>query len=85
VGQLFFCRGDHQLLLAGGVVKPLRVPGPHRRLLTQANPTRDGKWVFFCMPRFTPVELDQDLYVAPWREDGTLGEPAPVDDWTGAG
>jgi len=84
VGQLFFCRGDHQLLLAGGTVKPLRLPGPHRRLLTQANPTRDGRWVFFCMPRFTPVELDQDLYVAPWGEDGTLGEPVAVDDWAGA-
>ncbi len=84
VGQLLFCRGDHQLLLAGGTVRPLRLPGPHRRLLSQANPTRDGKWVFFCMPRFTPVELDQDLFVAPWGEDGTLGEPVAVDDWTGA-
>lgn len=84
VGELFFCRGDHQLLLSDGTVRSLRLPGPHRRLLTQANPTRDGRWVFFCMPRFTPVELDQDLYVAPWREDGTLGEPVAVDDWTGA-
>jgi hypothetical protein len=81
-GQLFFCRGDRQLLLAGGTVAPLLLPGPNRRMLTQANPTRDGKWVFFCAPNWTPVELDEDIYVAPWLPGtATLGEPVPVDDW----
>jgi hypothetical protein len=33
------------------------------------------------MPRYTPVELDQDIYVAEWRGEGMLGELVAVDDW----
>jgi hypothetical protein len=79
--ELFFCRGDRQLVLAGGSMQPLRLPGPHRAILTAAAPTADGAWVFFCQPRLTPVELDQDIYVAPWSAEEGLGEAVPVDDW----
>jgi hypothetical protein len=79
--QLLFCRGDRQLIYSQGIVDGLRLPGPFRRVLTEANPTRDGKWIFLCQPRYTPIELDQDIFVAPWKPDGSLGEPVAVDDW----
>jgi hypothetical protein len=79
--ELFFCRADRQMVLAKGEVRTLLLPGPHRRVLSQAAPTRDGRWVFFCRPRLTPVELDQDIYVAEWLAPGKLGEPVPVDEW----
>ncbi|NOZ79919.1 MAG: hypothetical protein GXP48_12225 [Acidobacteria bacterium] len=79
--QLFFCRADRQLEYMKGAVHPARLPGKFRRVLTEANPTRDGRWMFFCLPRYTPVELDQDIYVAPWHTDGSLGEPIAVDQW----
>jgi hypothetical protein len=79
--QLLFCRGDRQLIYSKGIVDALRLPGPFRRVLTEANPTRDGKWMFLCQPHYTPIELDQDIFVAPWKPDGSLGEPVAVDDW----
>jgi len=79
--ELFFCREDRQLLLKGGKVRALRLPGSHRTVFTQAAPTGDGKWVFFCMPTYRPVVLDEDIYVAPVGEDWSLGTPVPVDDW----
>ncbi len=79
--ELLFCRLDRQLVLAGGAVREVRLPGPHRSVLTEAALTGDGRWLFFCMPRFTLVELDQDIYVSPWQQDGTPGMPVPVDSW----
>ncbi len=79
--QLLFCRMDRQLLYAGGVVTPLRLPGPYREVLTEANPTTEDATLFFCEPQFTPVELGKDLYVAPWEGKATLGKAVPVDDW----
>lgn len=79
--QLLFCRGDRQLIYSHGVVDALRLPGAFRRVLTEANPTRDGKWMFLCQPHYTPIELDQDIFVAPWKPDGSLGEPVAVDTW----
>ncbi len=81
VNQLFFCRADRQLEYTKGAVRPVRLPGAFRLVLTEANPTRDGHWMFFCLPHYTPVELDQDIYVAPWHKDGSLGTPVPVDQW----
>lgn len=80
-GELFFCREDRQLFFTGGQVRPLRLPGPHRVPLTQAAPTDDGRWVFFCSPRYRPLEDDLDIYVAPLGPNMRLGEPVPVDDW----
>jgi hypothetical protein len=79
--ELLFCRADRQLMLAGQVVVPLRVPAPQRVVITEANPTRDGAWVFFVSPGYTPGELDQDIYVASWDRDQGMGEAVPVDDW----
>jgi len=79
--ELFFCREDRQLIFKGGQVRPLRLPGPHRILFTQAAPTPDGRWIFFCMPKFRPLEPDQDIYVSRIGEDLSIGEPVPVDDW----
>jgi len=79
--ELFFCREDRQLLLKGGTVRALRLPGSQRIVFTQAAPTSDGKWVFFCMPRYRPWTFDEDIYVAPVGEDWSLGTPVPVDDW----
>ena len=84
VGQtnrLFFGRGQRPLIDARGVVDAVRVPGSFRKVFTEANPTREGRWLFFAMSRYTPVELYQDLYVAAWKDDGALGDPVPVDDW----
>jgi hypothetical protein len=79
--ELFFTRGDRQFVLAAGELRPVVVPGPHRTVITEAAPTGDGKWVFACIPRFRPIELDQDIYVAPWLGEGRVGSPIPVDGW----
>lgn len=79
--ELFFCREDRQLLFKEGQVRALRLPGPHRTVFTQAAPTGDGKWVFFCMPKYRPVTFDENIYVAPVGKDWSLGTPVPVDDW----
>ena len=62
-------------------VRPLRLPGPHRRAFTQAAATDDGRWLFFCMPTFRFPEMDNDSFVASVTGDLTIGEPVPVDDW----
>ena len=80
-GELFFCREDRQLIFKGGQVRALRLPGLHRFLFTQAAPTSDGRWIFFCMPKYRPLEPDQDIYVSRIGEDLSIGEPVPVDDW----
>lgn len=79
--ELLFCREDRQLLYVGGVVRPVRLPGTFRIVITEANPTRDGSWVFFCRPQYTPVDQDQDIWVAAWSAGGKLGEPVAVDAW----
>lgn len=79
--QLLFDREDHQLVFSGGVVRSLRLPGPHRVVVTEAAPTADGRWVFFCLPRYAPGELDQDIHVATWDGEASLGPPVPVDEW----
>jgi hypothetical protein len=79
--ELFFNRADRPFVLVGGAARPIRVPGYHRVVATQAAPTNDGQWVFLCMPRYRPIELDQDIFVARWLGEGRLGEPVPVDDW----
>lgn len=79
--ELYFCRGDRQLVLAGGSVRPVRAPGPFRRELHQAMPSGDGRWLFLVIPRYTPVELDLDLAVAPMAEGRVAGPPVPVDEW----
>lgn len=79
--ELFFTREDRPLIFKGGRVSPLRLPGPQRVVFTQAAPTSDGAWLFFCMPRFRPLVLDQDIYVASLGADLELGNPVPVDEW----
>jgi len=79
--ELFFVRGDHQLMMDAGTVRPVGIPVPHRAAVTQAAPTSDGRWIFFCLPNYTPGELDQDIYVSRWMGENRLGEPVPVDEW----
>ena len=79
--ELFFVREDRQFMVNGSAVVPVGIPVQHRAVITQAAPTDDGAWVFLCMPHYTPVELDQDIYVAPWIGENRLGAPVPVDDW----
>jgi hypothetical protein len=81
VGELYFCREDRQLAFKDGQVRSVRLPGPHRILMTQGARTADGAWFFFCSPRYRPLVLDQDIYVASIADDLTLGEPVPVDLW----
>jgi hypothetical protein len=77
---LYFCRGERQLLFAGGAVNEVRLPGVQRRPLLEAAPTRDGRYLFCRIPRFTPVEVDWDLAVA--TKDGTgWGKAVRLDDW----
>jgi len=79
--ELFFAREDRQLVFADGRVHSLRLPGPHRVVFTRAAPTDDGRWLFFCMPRYRPAEVDENIYVASLTEDLRLGPPVAVDDW----
>lgn len=80
-GELLFNRGDRQLLFKASQVRPLRLNGPHRLPFTRAAVTDDGRWLFFCMPRFRTPEMDENIFVASVGEDYTLGRPVPVDDW----
>jgi hypothetical protein len=80
-GELLFNRGSRQLVLKGGQVGELRLPGPHRIPFTQAATTEDGRWLFFCMPKYRVPEMDEDIFVASLTADFKLGEPVPVDEW----
>lgn len=80
-GELYFCREDRQLAYKGGRVRSVRLPGPHRTVMTQGARTADGAWFFFCSPSYRPLVLDQDIYVASIDDDLVLGEPVPVDEW----
>lgn len=80
-GELYFLRGNRQLRFHSGSVEEVRLPGPHRTLITEAAPTADGAWLFFATPRFRPVEFDFDIQVAALSEDGSPGQPVPVDEW----
>lgn len=79
--ELFFVRGDRQLALIEGSLQQVRLPTPHRAVLTEAVPTADASWVFLCRPEYRPVEADLNIWVARWAGGGRLGEPVPVDDW----
>lgn len=79
--ELLFCRGDRQLLYRRGVVRPMKVDAAYRIPISEANPTADGKWVFACLPHYTPLDLDQDIVVMPWLDRTRLGQPVPVDEW----
>lgn len=79
--ELFFSRGDRQLLFMGGMVQPVYLDWPHRILFSEAAPTDDGRWVFLTMTQLKPGEPDLDLWVSERLEDGTLGFPVPVDGW----
>ena len=79
--ELLFVRDDRQLALIDGTLHQVRIPTPHRAVITEVAPTRDGAWVFLCRPSYQPVEVDQDIWVARWVGGGRLGEPVPVDDW----
>ena len=80
-GELLFNRADRQLFLKDGHVRALRLPGPHRVPMTQAATTDDGRWLFFCIPKYRTPEMDEDIFVASLTEDFKLGEPVPVDEW----
>ncbi len=79
--ELFFCRGDRQLMYVKGVARPMKVDAAYRIPISEANPTADGKWVFACLPHYTPLDLDQDIVVMPWLGKARLGQPIPVDEW----
>lgn len=80
-GELYFNRGDRQLRFQAGRIAEVRLPGPHRTLITEAVPTADGAWLFFATPRLRPIALDFDIMVASIEADGSTGVPVPVDDW----
>jgi hypothetical protein len=79
--ELLFVRGDRQLALVEGTLRQVRIPTPHRAVVTEVAPATVGEWVFLCRPSYQPVEVDQDIWVARWVGGGRLGEPVPVDDW----
>lgn len=81
VGELYFTRDGRQMMLTGGLVVAIEVEGQHRSVVTEANPTADGQWMFVTVPRFRPVEPDLDVRVVRVLADGRLGSPVPVDDW----
>ena len=77
---LYFCRGDYQLLFAGGVVQEVRLPGRQRHPLLDATPTKSGAYLFFRVPRYTPGQLDWNLAVAP-KSGASWGNAVLLDDW----
>ena len=79
--ELFFVRGDRQLLYMAGMVQPVYLDWPHRVLFSEAAPTDDGKWVFLTMTQLLAGEPGLDIWVSERREDGTLGFPVPIDVW----
>ena len=79
--ELFFSRGDRQLLFMGGMIQPVHLDWPHRILFSEAAPTDDGRWVFLTLTQLTAGEPNHDLWVSERREDGILGFPVPVDGW----
>lgn len=76
---LYFCRGDRQLLFAKQTVAEVRLPGKQRLPLLEAAPTSDGSLLFYRLPRYTPGELDWDIYVSK-KEGESWGPPIPVDE-----
>jgi hypothetical protein len=80
-GELLFSRADRQLIFRGGQVRALRLPGPHRVQFNQAAVSDDGRWLFFCMPTYRSPEFDENIFVASFGGDLSIGEPVPVDDW----
>jgi hypothetical protein len=80
-GELLFNRADRQLLLKGGQVRAMRLPGQHRIPFSQAATSDDGRWLFFCVPKYRMPEMDEDIFVASLTEDFEIGQPVPVDEW----
>ena len=80
-GELLFNRADRQLLLKDQQIQALRLPGEFRVPFTQAATSDDGRWLFYCMPKYRMPEMDEDIYVASLTEDFEIGEPVPVDEW----
>ncbi|MFI5143390.1 MAG: hypothetical protein ACHQQS_03835 [Thermoanaerobaculales bacterium] len=78
---LYFCRGDYQLLFAGGVVQEVKLPGKQRHPLLEATPSKSGSRLFFRIPRYTPGQLDWNLAVAE-KQGKAWGDPVLLDDWT---
>ncbi len=78
---LYFCRGDRQLVFAKQTVTEVRLPGKQRLPLQEAAPTADGSLLFYRLPRYTPGELDWDIFVSR-REGESWGPPVPVDAFT---
>ena len=68
-GELLFNRADRQLIFKGGQVRALRLPGPYRAPFSQAATTDDGRWLFFCIPKYRTPEMDEDIFVASLTED----------------
>ncbi len=81
VNELYFMRGDRQLRFQGGRVDEVRLAGPHRTVLIESATTSGGDWLFVVTPKLRPVELDLNIHVARLADDGSLGDPIPVDDW----
>jgi hypothetical protein len=77
---LYFCRGERQLLFAGGAVNEVRLPGKQRHPLLEATPTADGALLFCTVPRYAPGTLFSDIAVAP-RSGKGWGPPVPLDQW----
>lgn len=80
--QLYFTRGDRAMRVVGSVAEEVRPAWPHRGLVLEASPTADGRFVFLTVVRLAPGHPDYDLMVAPLAEDGTVGLPQLVDDWS---
>ncbi len=79
--ELFFTRGDRQLVFFGGMVQSVFLGLPHRVLFSEMAPTDDGRWVFLTVTKLRPNDADLDIWVAPRLEDGAIGVPVPVADW----
>jgi hypothetical protein len=78
---LFFCRGERQLLYAGGRVQEVRLDGPQRLPFLEAAPSEGGTLLFFRYPAvYGPGQPDDDIAVAKGG-DASWGAPVPLDDW----
>jgi hypothetical protein len=79
--ELYFSRGNRQLVFSDGMVQPVYLGLEHRIFFSEVAPTDDGKWVFLTYSIPAAGEPDLDIWVAPRAEDGSIGAPLPIADW----
>lgn len=78
---LYFCRGDRQLLLSGGIVQEIRLPGPQRVPFIDGVFLAGRNTLLGRVPRLAVGQLEWDLVAVPKVGTDKWGEPVSLDEW----